>query len=478
MTSFKAFAGWDINLKLDWLLRLREWKKDMFVQTQNRLVLQYCALIMIFLVLFISTVYFLVNAVLSFDQERQLSINTEQAVNSIRDSLQDGVFDREDLIYLQSTLESANQSFFYVVNANGQLLVGNTFIPRIQKNILQQLQGWVPKRHEIRKVGMRLPPPPQRTDRRPPPGDREVELMVTGQAIYQGDQLVAIYYTGKEVSFLNELVYRILTILIVLGFVFLVIAVFLSYYMSKRAMVPIRNSFQRQREFVADASHELRTPLSVLHSSLDVLEIEEEDHLSDFSRKTLFNMKDEVKRMTNLVSDLLTLARSDTGHPELKMDYFDIIPSIEQLLQTTQPLALSKGLTIHLQSPASILLHGDQERVKQLLYILLDNAMKYTPKGGKINVTLDAAEVGKHPALRIIVQDTGVGIPADEQQRIFERFYRVDKTRTRQHGGTGLGLAIAKWIVDAHHGTISVESQPDQGSTFTVTLPLLNPKGK
>ncbi|MGC5326092.1 sensor histidine kinase [Brevibacillus sp. SYSU BS000544] len=465
-------------MKLDWLLRLREWKKDMFVQTQNRLVLQYCALIMIFLVLFISTVYFLVNAVLSFDQERQLSINTEQAVNSIRDSLQDGVFDREDLIYLQSTLESANQSFFYVVNANGQLLVGNTFIPRIQKNILQQLQGWVPKRHEIRKVGMRLPPPPQRTDRRPPPGDREVELMVTGQAIYQGDQLVAIYYTGKEVSFLNELVYRILTILIVLGFVFLVIAVFLSYYMSKRAMVPIRNSFQRQREFVADASHELRTPLSVLHSSLDVLEIEEEDHLSDFSRKTLFNMKDEVKRMTNLVSDLLTLARSDTGHPELKMDYFDIIPSIEQLLQTTQPLALSKGLTIHLQSPASILLHGDQERVKQLLYILLDNAMKYTPKGGKINVTLDAAEVGKHPALRIIVQDTGVGIPADEQQRIFERFYRVDKTRTRQHGGTGLGLAIAKWIVDAHHGTISVESQPDQGSTFTVTLPLLNPKGK
>lgn len=329
MTSFKAFVGWDINLKRDWLLRLREWKKDMFVQTQNRLVLQYCALIMIFLVLFISTVYFLVNAVLSFDQERQLSMNTEQAVNSIRDSLQDGEFDREDLIYLQSTLESANQSFFYVVNANGQLLVGNTFIPRMQKNILQQLQGWVPKRHEIRKVGMRLPPPPQRPDRRSPPGDREIELMVTGQAIYQGDQLVAIYYTGKEVSFLNELVYRILTILIVLGIVFLVIAVFLSYYMSKRAMVPIRNSFQRQREFVADASHELRTPLSVLHSSLDVLEMEEEHHLSDFSRKTLFNMKDEVKRMTNLVSDLLTLARSDTGHPELKMDYFDIILSVE-----------------------------------------------------------------------------------------------------------------------------------------------------
>lgn len=461
-------------MKPNWLSRLLPAKNDMFVQTQKRLVLQYCALIMFFLVLFISTVYFLVNAVLSFEQERQITMNTEQAVVLIRDSLRDRVLDQEDLNYLQSTLESANQTFFYIVKPNGQLLIGNTFIPRVQDDILHQLQGWNPERREIRKISMALPPPPHKHERRPPPRERgrDFQLMVTGQAIYQGDQLIAIYYTGKDISFLNDIVYRLLTILIALGIVFLGIAVFLSYLMSKRAMVPIRNSFQRQREFVADASHELRTPLSVLHSSIDVLELEEEETLSDYSRKTLFNMKDEVKRMTRLVQDLLTLARSDTGHPELQMEAFDIIPSIEQMIQTTQPLAQSKGLDLALHSPSTINIHGDQERMKQLIYILLDNAMKYTPKGGEINVTLDVEMSGKQPSLRIVVQDSGVGIPPDEQGRIFERFYRVDKNRSRQQGGTGLGLAIAKWIVDAHHGKITVSSQPEQGSTFTVMIPL------
>jgi signal transduction histidine kinase len=476
MTLFKVFAGWDTNLKFDWLSRIRHWKKDLFIHTQNRLAFQYSVLIMIFLTLFITIVYFLISTVISFEQERQLQSITDQETRVIQNALRDSTLSQQEWENLNTMRESGNQFFYYVVNPNGQLLFGDEFIHRLQPEILRLVQGWIPHPHEIRYGDMTLPPSPRRGFHLPPE-ERQIRLMMTGRAIFQGDQLVAIFYTGKDVSFIHELTQRLLMILVILGILFFGIALFLSYFMSKRAMIPIRKSFERQREFVADASHELRTPLSIFHSSLDVLEMEEEQ-FSDFSRNVLFNMKDEVKRMTHLVSDLLTLARSDTGLPDLKMERFDLVPSVEQLVRSTQTLAHSKDIGLHLHTSSPLMVYGDEERLKQLLYILLDNAIKYTPDGGEVNLSLSIESHDKQPILHIVVQDTGVGIPVEEQDRIFDRFYRVDKNRSRQMGGTGLGLAIAKWIVEAHHGTIQVFSTVGKGSTFTVIIPIMNPKVK
>ncbi|MED1854675.1 ATP-binding protein [Brevibacillus borstelensis] len=241
-------------------------------------------------------------------------------------------------------------------------------------------------------------------------------------------------------------------------------------------MIPIRQSFQRQKEFVADASHELRTPLSILNSSLDVFEMEDGEHLSDFSKTVLVNMKDEVKRMAKMVSDLLTLARSETDRPALTVERFDLVPTIEQLVSSTGPLAQSKNISLHHHMPSILIVYGDHERIKQLLYILVDNAIKYTPPGGEVHLTVSVEAREKQTMILIKVRDTGVGIAPEDAERIFDRFYRVEKNRSRKMGGTGLGLAIAKWIVEIHQGNIHVSSVPGQGSTFTVALPISTSK--
>ncbi|BAU28516.1 phospho-acceptor domain-containing protein [Aneurinibacillus soli] len=463
--------------------RIRDWKKDLFVHTQNRLTFQYSALLMVFLALFITIVYFLVNTTISHEQEQQLQLLADQQASVIKNALQDGKLSPEELDNINALQESGNQFFYEIVDPKGQMIFGKAVIERLQPDIFHALQGWIPQSNEIRYETMLIHPkrhkgpheaPPHEKDLHPGPPPKEerhpIDLMMTGRAIYQGDQLVGVFYTGKDVSFYYELSHRLLIILVTLGILFLGIAFLLSYFMSRRAMIPIRNSFERQQELVADVSHELRTPLSILNSSLDVFKMEE-DHLSDFSRKVLGNMQGEIKRMTKLVSDLLTLARSDSGVADLQYERFDLVLPAEQLMASTQTLAHSKEINLQLNAPSDLLVYGDQERIKQLLYILLDNAIKYTPNGGEVNVTLSADTREKQPVLRIVVQDTGSGIPLEEQGRIFDRFYRVDKNRSRQLGGTGLGLSIAKWIVEAHHGMIQVTSTPGKGSTFTVRIP-------
>lgn len=471
MTSFKVFEGWDTRLNYNWLSRSRNWKADLFIHTQTRLTFLYSIMIMIFLSLFVTVVYFLVDTVVSYDQERHLQLITDQEMKVLGQALMDHTLSQEEMDNLNTIRESGNQFFYYLVNPQGQVIFGDAFIPRLQPKLLQLVDGWVPHSHEIRYGTVKLPPPRRGPDLGAHNG-REIDLMITSRAIYQGNQIVGMFYTGKDVSFINQLLKQLLIILVILGFLFLGVALWLSYFMSKRAMIPIRKSFDRQREFVADASHELRTPLSILNSSLDVVEMEDGDQLSEYSRKVLRNMKDEVKRMTHLVSNLLTLARSDSGVPDLKVESFDMVSSAVQLVDTAQTLANSKDIKLNLQAPESLMVSGDPDRLKQLMYILLDNAIKYTPNGGEVHLTLSKELAEKQPVLHITVKDTGLGIPVEDQERIFDRFYRVDKNRSRQMGGTGLGLAIAKWIVNAHHGTIEVSSVQGEGSTFCVIIPI------
>jgi signal transduction histidine kinase len=239
--------------------------------------------------------------------------------------------------------------------------------------------------------------------------------------------------------------------------------------MSKRAMIPITTAFTRQREFVADASHELRTPLSVLLSSIDAMEMTlEPEEKEGFVQKLLVNMRQEVKRMTNLVSDLLTLARSDSNTIETRIETFDFRLQADKALESVGPLAASKQISLHLNAPETLMATGDPERLSQLLYILLDNAIKYTPNDGEVRLSL--AKEGQQLCMK--VQDNGIGISKEDQAHIFERFYRADKSRSRQMGGHGLGLSIAKWIVDTHHGTIHLTSELGKGSTFAIRIPM------
>lgn len=220
--------------------------------------------------------------------------------------------------------------------------------------------------------------------------------------------------------------------------------------------------FKSQRDFVADASHELRSPLTVIQGNLDLLKrnISEEDR-----RESLRAIDAETARMTKIISNLLLLAEVESGQPESKE-----LVSLKEILagEYNRALFLGGNRKIAIGRQEDLEVRGDSYRLKQVLSNLMDNAIRYTPEGGTITLSL----FRDNDWARLEVADTGVGISREHLPHIFDRFYRVDKARSRARGGTGLGLAIVKGIVEQHGGKVTVDSEPGKGSTFTVWLKL------
>ena len=226
------------------------------------------------------------------------------------------------------------------------------------------------------------------------------------------------------------------------------------------------DAFHRQRQFTADASHELRTPLTVLKGQIDVALQRERD--VEAYRQVLRAANEEVDRMIRLVGSLFTLARADAGQIPIAREPVNLGDLVASAVEQVRRSAEQKELSLSLQRGPRTILRADEDLLLQLLLNLLDNAIKYSPAAGSVTVgwSADAERV------ELWVRDTGVGIPTEHVPHIIDRFYRVDKARSRAEGGAGLGLSICRWIVEAHGGSISVESAPGRGSTFAVTLPI------
>ncbi|MHB1653311.1 MAG: sensor histidine kinase [Desulfitobacteriaceae bacterium] len=258
----------------------------------------------------------------------------------------------------------------------------------------------------------------------------------------------------------------LVTALTIGGLLYLGFAFYGSLFLADRALAPIRKSWQRQQDFVADASHELRTPLATIQTNLELVQGNPEETIAS-QAKWLDYIQLETKRMSKLVNDLLFLARADSQQQLMEKKGFPLHTALYDIFNPFLPVAEAKGIRLEYSLEPEITLYGDESRIKQLVIILLDNALKHTPSGG--NITLGLQNRGS--AAEITVTDTGEGIGQDHLTKIFERFYRVDKARSKQTGGTGLGLSIADWIVRSHHGTIKVSSVYGTGTTFTVILP-------
>ncbi len=220
--------------------------------------------------------------------------------------------------------------------------------------------------------------------------------------------------------------------------------------------------FRSQQRFLADVSHELRTPLTALQGNVDLMR-----RMGEADPESLSAMQEELARMTRLVGDLLFLARTDAGGLPIQKQPVDFDTVFLDVYRQAQHL--SDSVCIELVDVDQVRLLGDADRLRQLLLNLVDNAVKYTPAGGKVRLSLSK----ENGLAKISVSDTGVGIPPQHIPFIFDRFYRVDKARTRAQGGSGLGLSIANWIAQAHGGEISVSSEVGQGTTFVVSLPVL-----
>ncbi len=225
---------------------------------------------------------------------------------------------------------------------------------------------------------------------------------------------------------------------------------------------------KEQQQFIADVSHELRTPLTVLRGSLEVA-LEEERAPEEY-RETLGNALLEVRHLSRLSQNLLFLVRGESGRITLSFANLDLTRLLSDLARDLASAAGDRGLSVTSEIPEKpITAFVDADRFRQVFHNLFENAMRYTPAGGAIRVRLSEAP----GEARMDVSDTGIGIPPQDQPFIFERFFRSDRARRAYTGGSGLGLSIVRWIVDAHKGTIAVESAPGKGSTFTVRLPLI-----
>jgi len=226
-------------------------------------------------------------------------------------------------------------------------------------------------------------------------------------------------------------------------------------------------SLRKAQQFSADVTHELRTPLTILRGETELAL--RGNKSKEQLQQTLSSNLEEISRMRHLIEDLLLLSKSELGEVPLKMEAIDLGSLLDELHFQATIIAEEKQIQVHMQhSEEQISLLADGLRLRQVFLNLLTNAIKYTPQNGSVTMNWS---LQKNYA-RIIIEDTGIGIDPKHQQHIFDRFYRIDKTSNRNDGGSGLGLAIAKWIVDAHHGSIWICSEPGQGSCFTVLLPL------
>lgn len=230
----------------------------------------------------------------------------------------------------------------------------------------------------------------------------------------------------------------------------------------------LETSFKEQQRFIADASHELRTPLAVLRGETEVAL--EKPRTTDEYQESLALIKDEAERLSRIVEDLFILARQPIDTPAALMkEPLSLNHAVSDCARAARVLAIRKGVQLKSEvDSSSIVLNGDEELLKRMILNLLDNAVKFTTEGGQVSIRL--ARQNGHA--QITVRDSGIGILPADQPHVFDRFYRVDKARSRALGGAGLGLSIVRWIVDAHEGKIDVESTPGKGSAFTVELPL------
>jgi heavy metal sensor kinase len=236
----------------------------------------------------------------------------------------------------------------------------------------------------------------------------------------------------------------------------------------------IESAFLRITEFTADASHELRTPIALIHTEAEIALRRSRDEAE--YREALRHILLEADRTANLVEQLLALARADSGGDALDLQPIDLLVTLREAASKWNPVASLRNLQFEERLEVRRLpVMGDKNALRRVIDILLDNAFKYTPAPGK--VTLSAKrneqenESDKLGRVVVTVEDTGIGIAPEDQARIFERFYRVDKARSRELGGTGLGLAIAQWIVQLHNGSITAKSELEKGSVFQLEIP-------
>ena len=283
----------------------------------------------------------------------------------------------------------------------------------------------------------------------------------------ESGEVVGVIQYARSLQEVRETVYRLLLVLLPLGLGGLGLAVLGGRFMAGRAMRPVQDSFERQRAFVADASHELKTPLTLIRADAEVVLFR--GSLNEEDSKLVKHALAETDRMSAVLSDLLLVARLDAGKLEVSAKPFDLAATLSEEAERFGARAAGKDVLLEVEATGELPVRGDAKRTEQILGVLLDNAVRFTPSGGRVVVR----GRGLDRWAEVTVTDSGSGIAPEHLSRIFDRFYRAETARSRGEvgGGTGLGLAIARDLARAQGGDLTAENAEGRGATFRLQLP-------
>ncbi|MES9685601.1 HAMP domain-containing sensor histidine kinase [Gottfriedia acidiceleris] len=356
-----------------------------------------------------------------------------------------------------------NVYFNYFLNNNNGFEIYDETAPGYTKDIEKVLKQINPNHNKV--VIKRIDPH----------NKEELNLMIAAEEVYDSsNHYLGTIYSGKDLSSVIYLIKQFISISFLLSIIFCFMAYYFGKKITNQAMEPIIASYKEQQEFVENASHELRTPLSVLQAGIDVLSVEQ-DRLSDFGKETLSDLKKELSDTRNLVHQLLFLARLDHKQiPKVNIEEFRIDVFSEQIQKAWQYKASEKKQIIQLLNEEKFIVKTNQESLKQLINIFVDNAIKYSNEDRTISLNYYVRSEKKANYFYFEINDKGIGIEKELQEKIFNRFYRIEEHRSRDEGNTGLGLSIAKSIIESLNGEIIVNSEFGKGSSFKIKIPISN----
>jgi two-component system, OmpR family, sensor histidine kinase CiaH len=305
-------------------------------------------------------------------------------------------------------------------------------------------------------------------------GNPDLYYLLVKRPIIINKAYIGDYCIGRDVSSAYETMDNLMKIIFFSLIAGSVISLLLGFVIAGETIKPIKRAYLSKERFAADASHELRTPISIIQLSAEALDNELDDK-NEFVQQVISDIKDETIRMGELVENLLFLARNDSGRLNVQWEHIDFSKLLGKTVNSFKMLAKDKDITIESEISTDLFIDGDKKLLKSLIVILIDNAIKYSHVGGIVKVSACQQENKKGSNLIFKVEDNGIGIAKDKVENIFERFYRLETSRSKQIPGYGLGLSIAKEIVTIHHGSIKVTSEEGSGSCFIFTLKQTRP---
>ena len=415
---------------------------------------------MIFIILFNISVGIVLSFYIYLDQKSDLITVLKQEIKEIKmNAASLGPNDDNT----QRKHKRKNVYFNYFLNNNNGFEIYDETAPGYTKDIEKILKQINPNHNKV--VIKRIDPHDK----------EELNLMIAAEEVYDSsNHYLGTIYSGKDLSSVIYLIKQFISISFLLSIIFCFMAYYFGKKITNQAMEPIIASYKEQQEFVENASHELRTPLSVLQAGIDVLSVEQ-DRLSDFGKETLSDLKKELSDTRNLVHQLLFLARLDHKQiAKVNIEEFRIDVFSEQIQKAWQYKASEKKQIIQLLNEEKFIVKTNQESLKQLINIFVDNAIKYSNEDRTISLNYYVRSEKKANYFYFEINDKGIGIEKELQEKIFNRFYRIEEHRSRDEGNTGLGLSIAKSIIESLNGEIIVNSEFGKGSSFKIKIPISN----